>query len=444
MIKSYLEYFREKWQHTGFQKYLKNTGWIFAARVITFLTSFFTVAIVTRYLGPENLGMLDYAQSFVAIISVFASLGIDQILYRDLINNPEQENVLIGTAVLSKLIFGLVAFIVSILLSVLLGNSLIVTLLISIISLTFIINPVGTVGVFFKAQVEAKYGSQISIFLAFFLPVIKLLIIYFNQGIIYFAAVLLIESLIFTTWSLYIYVKSFNGNFLKWSFSLDVFKKLMMDSWPLLLAGFSGYIYAKMDQIMLLHYLNFTAIGLYSSAVRLTQVWAFIPGMIIGSLFPAIINAKKINQSQYFKRFNILSKITIGISILIAFPLFIFAPYIIKIVFGNEFITATPILRIYLWISIITTITVIAQHYLIIENLNKIYLFSNIIGAIANIVLNIILIPIYGPQGAALGTAFSYAIVVISLLFFKVTRKGLFKIFMFEKYHEKGNNVRNI
>ncbi len=80
------------WDKAGFKRYFHNTGWLFAARGASFLTSFFTIAIVARYLGPENLGKLSYAQSFVSILSVFAALGIDQILYRDLVAHPDIEN----------------------------------------------------------------------------------------------------------------------------------------------------------------------------------------------------------------------------------------------------------------------------------------------------------------------------------------------------------------
>ena len=422
-------YIKEKWQHAGFQKYFQNMGWLLAARITTFFTSFLTVAIVARYLGPENLGKLDYAQSFVAIISVFASLGIDQILYRDLITHPEKENELLGTAIFSKFIFGIIAFFLSIVISILLGNDAILTILIGICALTFIISPIGTVGILFNAQVKSKYSSQISIFLAFFIPALKIFIVFLNKGIIYFALVIFIEAIISAAWSLYIYIVRFNNNPFSWNFRLDILKQLMQNSWPLLLAGFSGYIYAKMDQVLLLHYMDSATVGIYGAAVKLTQIWAFLPGLVIGAMFPAIVNAKKVDFSMYAKRFRSLTGLTVGVTALIAVPLFVFAPWIINIVFGDAFMGATSILRIYLWTSIAITLVVLAQQYLVVENFSKIFLYTSIIGATANILLNIILIPRFGPEGSAWGTMISYIIVVVSMLFFKRSRDGLIKIF---------------
>lgn len=425
-----IPYIKEKWAHTGFQKYFRNMGWLLAARITTFFTSFLTVAIVARYLGPENLGKLDYAQSFVAIISVFASLGIDQILYRDLITYPEKEKELLGTAIFSKLVFGIFALALSIIISFILGNDAILTILIGICALTFIISPIGTVGILFNAQVKAKYSSQISIFLAFFIPALKILIVFLNKGIIYFAVVISIETVISTAWYIYIYVVRLGNNPFLWNFRIDIFKQLMRDSWPLFLAGFSGYIYAKMDQVLIMHYIDSATVGIYSAAVKLTQIWAFLPGLIISSMFPAIVNAKKVDFSMYAKRFRALTGLTVGVTALIALPLFIFAPLIINIVFGDAFMNATPILRIYLWTSIAITFVVLAQHYLITENLSKVFLYTSIIGAAANIVLNVILIPKFGPQGSAWGTMLSYVIVVLSLFFFKKSRDGIIKIFI--------------
>jgi len=424
-----ISYIKEKWAHAGFQKYFRNIGWLLVARVTTFITSFLTVAIVARYLGPENLGKLDYAQSFVAILSVLASLGIDQILYRDLITHPEKENELLGTAIFSKLIFGIFAFMLSITISFLLGNDAILTILIGICALTFIISPIGTVGVLFNAQVKAKYSSQISIFLAFFIPALKILIVFLNKGIIFFALVISVETVISAIWYIYIYIVRFGSNPFLWNFRLDVFKQLMRDSWPLLLAGFSGYIYAKMDQVLIMHYIDSATVGIYGAAVKLTQIWAFLPGLIITSMFPAIMNAKKTHFSLYAKRLRTLTGITVGITFAIAFPLYIFAPFIINIVFGDAFSGAAPILRIYLWTSIAITLVVLAQHYLIAENLSRIFLYTSIIGAVANIVLNILLIPQFGPQGSAWGTMLSYLIVVVSLLIFKKSREGLINVF---------------
>jgi O-antigen/teichoic acid export membrane protein len=144
-----------------------------------------------------------------------------------------------------------------------------------------------------------------------------------------------------------------------------------------------------MDQVMLMHYRDSSTVGIYSAAVKLTQVWAFLPGLIIGSLFPAIVNARKTNFSLYANRFKKLSLITLSTTLAVAIPLYIFAPLIIKIIFGVAYVGAVPILRVYMWITLAITLTALAQNYFIVENFTKIFLYTSLLGATVNIVLNI-------------------------------------------------------
>ncbi len=413
------------WNKDGFKKYFHNTGWLFAARGASFLTSFFTIAIVARYLGPENLGKLSYAQSFVSILSVFAALGIDQILYRDLVAHPDKENEILGTAISSKLFFGLLAFIVAIALSYALDNEPILTVLIGITAFTFLINPLGTIGILFQAQVQAKHSSQIGIFLAFFIPALKLLIIFFDKGIIYFSLVLVVEALITTLWSLYIYVSKLHLNPLAWRFRFSVLKELMHDSWPFLFAGVFSYIYARIDQVMLQHYLGSSAVGLYDTAVKISNIWSFFPALIISSLFPAIVQAKKHSREQYLERYGYLTLLITFITLSITVFVFLTAKPIILLLFGEQYIESIPLLRIYIWSGAIAIMGILVQQYLVTENKGWIHLVFTIIGAALNITLNLILIPRYGMSGAAIATLFSYSVIPLGLLFLRQFRSDL-------------------
>lgn len=411
------------WSKDGLKKYFKNTGWIFLAKMVTFAVSFFTIALVARYLGPENYGKLSYAQSFVAIFSVFASLGFDQILYRDLIAHPEKQREILGTAFVAKLTFGFLTLIAASTSAWILNDDPILTWLIFIVALTFILQPFSVVGHYFNAQVQAKYTSYISIGIAFLIPTLKLLIIWLSKGIIYFALLTTLEALILAIGYIYIYVHIFKENPLNWRYSVSVFKKLINDSWPLLLAGLSGYIYGRIDQVMIQHLMNSTSVGLYDAAVRLTEIWGFFPGVFIISLFPAIVNARTSNHSEYIKRFRILSFFTLGLASLIAVMVFIIAPLIIKILFGAEFATSAIVLRIYIWSLVGAIASSLIQGYLIAENESRKILALTAFGAILNIMLNTQLIPQFGIYGAAYATLISYSAIIAAFL---ITEKRLF------------------
>jgi len=412
------------WNKEGLKKYFKNTGWIFIAKIISFVISFFTIAIVARYLGPENYGKLSYAQSFVAIFSIFASLGIDLIVYRDLVAEPTKEKEILGTAVFSKLLFGALTLITTFVFAYFVNTDPVLTWLTGIIALSFIFQPFSTVGHLFNARVQSKYPSYIAIGVAFLLPILKLLVIYFDKGILFFAAIISFEALIYGVANLFMYTYLTKQSVFSWRFSPAIFKKLFHDSWPLMLAGFSGYIYSRIDQVMIQQFIDSTAVGLYEVAVRLTEPLSFLPGVIIGSLFPAIVNAKDSDSAQYRKRLKSLSILCLSISFILVLIIFIFAPFIIKILFGAEFTTSTHILRVYVWTNLGTVATSLIYNYFITENKTRAFLLFTIFGASINVVANALLIPILGIIGAAYATILT---LICIILLFLVTRNNLLK-----------------
>jgi O-antigen/teichoic acid export membrane protein len=415
--------------HAGFQKYFKNTSWMLAARMVSLAVSFFVVGFVAQYLGPVRFGTLSYAQSFVAILSVLASLGIDQILYRDLVALPEQENVLLGTAVYMKLAFGVSAFFITLLAAVLAQTDSLTTILIALIALTFLLQPLGIVSHYLNAKVLSKQNSIITIFLAFFLSATKVVLVLSKAPLVYFAGVLLLESLVYALFYFWIYEKISGQGIERWIFSLPVAKRLLKDGWPLMLASLFGYIYGRIDQVMLGQMLGLGAVGIYDAAVRISEVWYFLPGMIIGSLFPAIINARNTDKASYFRRLRALFSFVLLLSLLISSLIFVFASPLMHLVFGNQFAESIGVVRIYVWAGIGMTVGALAQQYLVAENYGKIFFYVSFGTALLNIILNFLFIPLYGATGAAIATLVSYSLIPLSLLVFPASRKDISHVF---------------
>ncbi len=400
------------WNPGGLKKYFDNTGWMFLGRIVTFVVSFFTIAFVARYLGPENLGKLSYAQSFIAIISMLASLGIDQIVYRDLVAHPEREGEILGTAVAVKFFFGTLTFLTAVTISLFVSDELLITWLVAILALSFILQPFGVIGHVFNARVLSRYPTYIALGLAFTLPACKLLVIYFDRGVMYLAATITAEALLLSAAYLVLYRYVLRQSLQSWSVSFATARSLVRDSWPIMFIGVSGFLYGRIDQIMLQHFFDSTAVGLYDVAVRLTEPLGFVPGVIIGSLFPAVVTAKQSDPVEYKKRLRSLTGLCLGISSLLALMVFIAAPYIVALIYGNDFAVSATILRIYVWSNVGTVAIALMLNYFIAENRIYLQLLFSVFGAVLNIILNSFLIPLLGITGAAYATLITVTFIV--------------------------------
>lgn len=84
-------------------KYAKNTSWLMGEKILRMFMGLFVGIWVARYLGPEQFGLLSYAQSFVFLFTAIATLGLDSIVVRELVRNGSQRDILLGTSFALKL-----------------------------------------------------------------------------------------------------------------------------------------------------------------------------------------------------------------------------------------------------------------------------------------------------------------------------------------------------
>jgi len=145
--------------------------------------------------------------------------------------------------------------------------------------------------------------------------------------------------------------------------------------------------------------------------VRISESWYFLSGIVVVSVLPAIINAKKIDQKLYYDRLQKLYDFSVWIAILVAVCISFSSEYIINILYGKEYYKSSSVLIIHVWTGVFIFIGLVFSRYLLIENQTQKSLYRTSLGVIFNIILNLILIPIYGIDGAAIATLLSQFIV---------------------------------
>ena len=401
-------------------KYAKNTFWLLAERIVRIAINFFVTIYLIKYLGPDNFGLLSYAISFVTILASFAVLGMDSIIVRDLVSEENKSNAILGTSFYLRLVASIVSIIFIFIILSLSNEELSTSLLILVISTTTIFQSFNVIDLYFQAKVQSKFTVYAQFTSLVISSALKIYLIIINADLIYFAYTIALESFLFAIGLVVVYKIQVVGKH-RWNFSFVLSKKLLKDSLPLLLAGVVVAIYMRIDQIMIKNMLDNSQAGYYSAAVKLCELWYFIPMALSNSVFPAIVNAKKTSEKNYRLRmqrfYDIMSWLSIGVSI----PLTIFAPQIINLLYGAKFISAFPVLQIYIWSSVATFLGVASSQYLVTENLTKISFYRTFGGMIVNVLLNLILIPKIGIIGSALATLISYSVATFSLIFSKKT-----------------------
>jgi O-antigen/teichoic acid export membrane protein len=422
-----LSFVRKSIHHKGLQMHSKNISWMFIARIGAMAMSFLATAFIARHLGPSNYGQLSYAISFSSLFVFIASLGLDQILHRDIVKDPSRTNELIGSAVALRMTSSIIAAIITTLAAFFYSQEDVSLVLIFIISLSPLFGAFQLIGYQFQANHESKYPSILSLILIFILNSIKVLLVFFGFGIIYLSMVIVLEPILYSLGYLYIKNKLYRDvPFLR--VNVLLVKRLARDSTPLMFAAAFYALYMRIDQVMIKNMIDAHAVGIYDAAVRISELSYFVPSTILVALFPAIIRAKSVSNAFYFTRLRQLGVLIFTTTGVLAAITALFSKQLVGLIYGSAFTESLPILTIYTWSNIGAALTMYFQQILITENKSKIIVYSVFIGASVNIALNYVLIPTHGSEGAALATLVSYTIPSISLFFFKETRSILMNI----------------
>ena len=415
--------------HSSIKNYLSNFSWLFVIRIFRIVLSLFITIWVARYLGPENFGLFNYALSFVMLFSIFSSLGIEHVFTKDIINNPNNENRLMGSSFVLKLIGAIFLMLLSIgLIRYLKPNDTLILEMVCIFSFGFLFKSLEIIRFWFEAHVQAKYSTIVDALALMVSVLFKVILIVFNASVEVFAWVIFFESLFLSIGLVFIYMKSGNSIF-SWQPSLTTMKNILIEAWPLMLAGALYTIYTRVDQLMLGDMINNEAVGVYVAAVNISQGWLFLPTIIGTAFYPAILNARNKDKKTYITLLQDLLNILSLLGILVATIIIFVAKPFILLAYGKSYLESSSILIVHIWGGVFIAMSAISYRYFIAEGLQKTSFYRGLIGLIVNIGMNMILIPIYGALGAAIATVIS---LIMSLYLFNVTNTKTREMFIMQ------------
>jgi O-antigen/teichoic acid export membrane protein len=408
-------------------KIFHNISWLFFEKILRIGMGFFVGVWIARYLGPEQFGLLSFANTFAGLLGVLATLGLQSIVVRDIVHNPDCAPETLGTAGILQLIGGLAAYLLTLVAIVYLRpDDAIARTIVAILGSKMLLKASEISVYWFESKVLSKYTVWVQNGVILVFTSVKVILILQQASLIFFAWIMLAEAVVVAITLLCI-MRKYGLLLTKLRVSTKRAKSLLKDSWPILLSGISIMIYMKIDQIMLGHMIGDKAVGIYSTALRISELWYFIPVVLVASVFPAILESKKRSEKEYYKRLQILYDVMVVTSVGIALPMTFLSTSIVTLLFGEAYHEAGTVLSIHIWAAVFVFLGTASSTWFTAENRQALSLQQTVIGAFVNVALNLWLIPVYDVAGAALASVLSYAIAgLFADLIYKETRKIFF------------------
>ncbi len=385
-----------------------NSAWLIADKLIQIGFSFAVGIWVARYLGPSQFGELSFALAFASLFGVVAVLGLNQIVVRDLVKLPHMIGATMGTATLLRLGGGVLSVALAEAgIFILRPDDTQMHLLVLIVACIAIFQSSDGIDYWFQSQVRAgkpvvaKTLSQIGA------SGIRVILILVGASVVGFAWAHLAEAalLALALAAAYGYTES---GFKTWSVSTARARELLRDSWPLIISSLVVILYMRIDQVMLGQMTTTEEVGIYSVAVRLSEVTYLIPSSIVSTWLPSIISAHTANEALFQHRLQRLYNLMALLGYAVAIPTIFIAGPMIRILFGQQYSRAAPMLVVLTFATIFINLGIARSTFLTAVNWPRTHLVTVSLGAIVNIGLNLWLIPRYGGLGAAWASLVAY------------------------------------
>lgn len=418
---------REKMLASGeFQKIVTNTSWLFMDRIARMGFGVVVGVWVARYLGPTDFGLLNYAQALVALFTALATLGLDRIVVRDLVRAPESKGVILGTTLALRLVGAFLALVASVGIATLSHrNDRQLLVIVSILGSGMLFQALDAIDLWFQAQVQSKRSVIAKNGAFMIMAVVKVGLILKGAPVVAFAWATTAELLLGAVGLLWSY-RLKRERISTWRFEFTWARSLMRDGWPMILSGLAIMIYMRIDQVMLGQMLGNQEVGIYSGAVRMSEVWYFIPIAIVSSVMPALVEAKARSDEDYKRKLGKLFRLLMVLSIGLALPMTFLSNHLVLSLYGPAYGEAGPILAIHIWTAIFVFQGVAVGAWTVTENRIKLNLERSIAGAAVNIAFNFLLIPRYGGLGAAVATLMGQAVSCLLINAVRPATRGIF------------------
>ncbi len=418
---------------------MKNAGWIVGEQIFQMLLSLVVGVLSARYLGPSNYGSLNYTASFVSFITCIATLSLEGVVIKKMITNSEKEGILLGSSIIFRLISSILSSIsIIVIVAVLNPSDHLKIILVSLQSLQLIFKSVHVLDCWFQRYLKSKYVSIGKSLAGFIVATYKISLLITSKSVIWFAVANSINDFVVSI-MLFIFYRKVDGPKLAYNKKDGIL--ILYESYHFILSGLMTAIYSQMDRIMIGTMLTDYDVGLYTTATTICGIWVFIPIAIINSFRPKIMELKKDNNLDYELRLQQLYSMIIWLCIVASAFICIVSPYVIKLLFGIEYIAAADALRIAIWYETFAMIGSARSIWIICEGKNKYVKYYLGIGAGVNLFLNTTMIPIMGINGAAMATLITQIITsLIAPLLFKETKYHtilVLKAFTFQCFFNK-------
>ena len=381
---------------------VRNTGWLVGDRVLRAAANMVLIAWLARYLGSADFGRFNYVLAFVSIFSGVATLGLDAVAVRTLVDRPHDAERILGTSLALKLGGGCFAYAAMLLAFAIVSPDALG--LAALAGLVLIFQSADVVECWFQSGNRMKYAVYARNGAFFASALLKVALLLGGAGL---EQLILATSAEIALAALFLFAlyRRDQKNPATWRVDPQLARQMLKDALPMLVSAMAILLYLRVDQVMVANLSGYVEVGVFSAAVRLTELWYFIPVALMTALFPMMVTARASGDGAADDRRTALLFGAMGwAGILLAACTSLASSWLVQLVYGSAFAAAAPVLAVQAWMAAFVFFGVARGRWLVARNRQAASMYVDLVAIALNVAMNLFLIPRYGAYGAAIAS----------------------------------------
>ncbi len=255
---------------------------------------------MARSLGPSLFGTYSFAVAALILAMPLATLGLEALVVRELVAGAPRDETL-GTVFVLRLAAGLLAGFLAVgTVFLARGADRVVVALVSLVSCQLAFQAFDVVDLWCQSQLLSRLTvlAKGAAFLC--ASGLRVLLLVRGAGVVAFGWAVAFEMGLGALLLTVVFLR--RGGRFQFRASRVRAGELLRQSWPFLLSGVAIIVYMRIDQFMLGLILGDSAVGIYSAALRISELWCFVSSAVVISASPAILQAKSTDEALYRRR----------------------------------------------------------------------------------------------------------------------------------------------
>lgn len=371
---------------------------------------------VARYLGPEGFGLLSYAGGIFGLLAPLTQLGMPELLVREFSTRDDWRPILasaLGSQIPVAASAAIAGFLV---LAGTRGFELEAVLLGAVLIPMPVLGLSATLRSYLEAAGRVRQIVVAGLVAGLVGSTLKLVGVLGEAPVWAFGAFITAEAAAVAAGLALAVPGSRTARAVARHFRGDVARRMLQESWPLLIASVAVIVYMRADLLMLGILSGDRQTGLYNAAAQLSEVWYFIPMAAAAAVRPRLARMYEAGETgRYRVRTRQFMTVAVGVSLLAVVTMLVVGDLVIQWLYGAAFDEASRVLNVHVLAAPFVFLGVAGSQWFIDHGLTRAVMARSVAGAVVNVALNVALIPRYGALGASVATLVAYALASVLL-----------------------------